>query len=319
MKVRRDILLFSGLALAAVGVGWFALANRPGAAIDAFESEAKAQAAKAKPNLAPAEAFRATVCAASPCVMVEAGGLAFLVGAGGRAAEELAARGLMRADLDAVVLTDLSLRTVEGLPTLAGAVRKAGRTDPLIVYAPAGALPVVDGANLMLAGEAGTKLALGPEGENQGLSGQIVFDSGVVSIRAFPATGEIGGRVYRFDFDGRSLVVSGCGATQADVVAAARGTKQVAAVLAAASSRLIAARGTAKASCLEADEAAAAMSQAKLSVGLLAPLYPAAESEIALRAWGEVFPVRDGINARPGGAGWILDLGGETPSIRSSN
>ncbi len=316
MKLQRDILLFGGLAVVAVVVGWFALVNRPGAAIDAFESEARSQAAKANPNLAPAEAFRATVCAASPCVMVEAGGLAFVVGAGGGAAEGLAARGLMRADLDAVVLTDLSLQAVEGLPTLAAAVREAGRTDPLVVYASAGALPVVDGANLMLAGAAGARLAVGAEGENQGLSGQIVFDSGVVSIRAFPASGEIGGRVYRFDFDGRSLVVSGCGATQADVVAAARGTKQVAAVLAAASPQLVAATGPAKVSCLEADEAATAMSQAKLSAGLLAPLYPAADSETAVRAWREVFSARDGINAQPAGAGWVLDLSGEKSSIR---
>ena len=121
MKLRRDLILFGTLAVVALAGGWFLLANKPGAAADAFVKDAKARAQAIRATPVTAESFRATVCASSPCVLMEAGGLAFVFGAGDGAAPGLADLGLMRADLDAVVLPDLRLETMAE----AGAVRAA--------------------------------------------------------------------------------------------------------------------------------------------------------------------------------------------------
>jgi hypothetical protein len=89
VKIRRDLLLFGLLAAAALAGGWWLLSQRSGGAVEAYKREAAAQARSGAAMPAPAEAFRATLCEAGRCVLVEAGGLAFLFGAGEGAGDGL--------------------------------------------------------------------------------------------------------------------------------------------------------------------------------------------------------------------------------------
>lgn len=315
MKLRRDIILFGTLAVVALFGGLFLLLGRPGASIDVFVRDSKARAAKIQIAPANAEAFRATVCAATPCVLVEAGGLAFVFGTGEGAADGLSGLGLMRSDLDAIVLPDLTLPTIAGLPDLAKASLAKGRTETLKVFGPGGIVPVVDGINLMLSGDPGVRLAAGADSEDQGLEGIVVFDSGVVSIRAFGGQGRGESRVHRIDFEGKSLVLAGCGAKAEQIVAAARGTRLVAGILAAASSELAPEN---RSGCIPIKDALTAAAQAKLTATVLAPLQPSAAIPGALGAWREILGREKAAATVVGGPGTVLDLSGEKPSTRTA-
>ncbi len=315
MKLRRDILLFGTLAIVALAGGWLVLANRPGAAAEAFVKDAKARAQASRATPVTAEGFRATVCATSACVLVEAGGLAFIVGAGDGAAEGLAELGLMRADLDAVILPDLKLETIEGLPGLARVGLIRGRTQTLRVFGPSGIVPVIDGVNLMLSGDQAARLSVGVEREDQGLEGLVVFDSGVVAVRAFGRQGRGESRVYRVDFEGKSLVLAGCGAKPEEIVAAARGTRLVAGVLAAEAQALLPEKEN-RSGCITVKDVLAAAGQAKLSAVLLSPLRPSTARPGASAAWREIVAGEGSVQAVAGGLGSALDLSGGKPSLR---
>jgi hypothetical protein len=322
--------LIVALAAGAIAIGggvWATAALQPGGGLGSFERDAKARAEAARPQRAAAGMFRATVCGASPCVLVEAGGLAFLVGGGAGAADGLVSRGLMRADLDGVLLTDYGLSTIEGLPGLRRASLAAGRAEPLPVFGPDGVLPAIDGANLMLTGTThdAARLTVGIEGEDQGLEGKVVFDSGVVAIRAF-STAEGVSRIYRFDFSGRSLLIAGCTARQADLVAAARGAKQASAIVAASSAKMLeierkAARTTGaplrdeSETCMTAEDIVETARNTRLSAGLFFPLVPAVADSRVKRAWEESATIPAGVNFAIGEPGAVLDLTAQTPVI----
>ncbi|MET0339076.1 MAG: hypothetical protein ABW063_15085 [Caulobacter sp.] len=309
MKFRRDILLLGAVAVAAIVGGAVLLLMRPGAGVDSFISEQKARTAASRPSPANAGAFRATVCSAGPCVLVEAGGLAILVGAGEGAADGLRSRGLMRADMDAVVLPDLALDSIAGLPGIAQGSLAVGRREPLKVYGPQGIVPVVDGANLLLAGEASTRLSVGMDKEDQGLEGLVVFDSGVVAVRAFGGRGPSEQRVYRVDFEGKSLVIAGCRSRSDQIVSAARGTQSTAAILAAGSDRL--SDGAEKA-CLPLTDALGAARQARFDAILLSGVRPSTAIPGAVDAWRGVLR---GENAVAGDVGASINLSPAKPVI----
>lgn len=311
MKFRRDILLLGAVALAAIVGGALLLFMRPGAGVESFINEEKARVAASRPNPANAGAFRATVCSAGPCVLVEAGGMAILVGAGEGAADGLRSRGLMRADLDAVVLPDLALESIAGLPGIAQGSVAVGRREPLKVYGPQGIVPVIDGANLMLAGEPGVRLAVGTDTEDQGLEGVVVFDSGVVAVRAFGGRGPNEQRVYRLDFEGKSLVIAGCRSRSDQIVSASRGTQSTAAILAAGSDKLSAG---AESECLPLADVLAATGQARFDAILLSGLRPSTTIPGAMDAWRSL--VR-GEKAVVGGAGASIDLSPVKPVINT--
>jgi hypothetical protein len=271
-------LLVLCVVVAAAFVGW---RFWPGEARQA--SALPAVSGDQKLSRAEAGDFRATVCASTPCVLVEAGGLAFLVGAGQGAAEWLQSSGLLRADLDAVLLTDLSSEQIEGLPAIRNLTWLAGRKAPLNVYGPVGVAGVADGVNLMLASAdareiaakgpdaappAGAALAAGRSGQADGRGGVSVFDSGVVSISSFPLQRQTGGAdwFYRFDFGGQTLVVAGCGVGEAELAVAIRGAREASAVVAAA--------GEPGRRCAMAEELVATFGKVRIARGVLAPLYP---------------------------------------------
>lgn len=316
MKLRRDMVLFGTLAVVALVAGWWLLANRPGAAVEAFTNGAKARTEAAKLRPAASEAFRATLCAAGPCVLVEAGGLTFVVGAGEGAAEGLTSRGLMRPDLDAVVLADLSVDSIQGLPGLARASLAAGRTQPLFVFGPAGIVPTIDGMNLVLSGDQAARLAVGADKEDQGLEGVVVFDSGVVAIRAFGGQARGESRVYRFDFEDKSLVITGCASRADQIVAAARGTLAVSGIIMPGASTLL---PNDRQPCLDARAALEAGRQARLGAILVSPARPSVVIPGAMAAWKEIVAGEKVAGAVVGGPGSVLDLSGRDPVLKPAD
>lgn len=306
MKLRRDIILFGAVAVAALVGGWWLLTKRPGVAIDTFVDSYRKQEQVSRPRLPPADAFRATVCAASPCVAVEAGGLSFVFGAGQGAAEGLRSLGLMHGSIDAILLPDLTLSNTEGLSSIASASGALNRTGPLKVYAPNGLVPVVDGANLMASTSPSVRLVAGPEGEDQGLSGRLVFDSGVVAVRTFGGNDRGAGRVYRIDFDGKSMILAGCQSQGADVITAARGARATGGVMLAGAPRLLGG----KSACTDLASALSAARQGGLATLLIVPAEPDPEQANAIPAWQELLSSEGAASAKLGLPGATLDLTG---------
>jgi hypothetical protein len=321
--VSRILLLVGAAVLAIAGGAAFLLMS--GSPMSAYENAAKERWVASRTSEAPAAAFRATVCAVGPCVLVEAAGLTFLIGAGDGAAEGLKRQGLLRRDLDGVLLDDLNFQTIEGLPALGEAMMTGGRSEPLPVYGPDGIVTLVDGANLMLSGGGDDHLRFvaGDEGEDQGSAGKVVYDSGVVTVLAFTVTSGDAARVYRIDTPQRSLIYAGCAATPEDVVAAARGARQAAGIIGASSAPLMEAeRQAARAAgqpapatpkCMTHEEAMGAIQSARMSAGLILPLAPLEGDP--LKAWTASATIPKGLTAAVGEPGIILDLTGHQPGI----
>jgi hypothetical protein len=311
VKLRRDILLFGAVAVAAVAGGWWLLSNRPGMAVETFQQAHRRLEEAARPRLPSADAFRATVCARSPCVVVEAGGLTFLFGAGEGAAEGIRALGLMHPNVDALFLPDLSVETVQGLPGIAEAGVLAGRREPLKIYGPMGLLPVVDGTNLIVSATQQARLAAGVEGEDQGSSGRVAFDSGVVSVRGFGGNERGASRVYRVDFNERSLILAGCTALSAEIVAAAREAKSPGAIVMAGSERLIGVQPA----CTDVATVVKAIAQARIGASVMIPGDPVADTPDAAAAWRNVLADLGASGAQIGVPGTAIDLTGDVPRI----
>ena len=306
MKLRRDIILFGAVVVAALLGGWWLLTKRPGVAIDTFVDSHRQQEQASRPRLPPADAFRATICAASPCVAIEAGGLSFIFGAGRGSAEGLRSLGFMHASIDAILLPDLSLSNTEGLSAIAAASGATGRTEPLKVYAPNGLVPVVDGANLMASAAQASRLVAGPDGEDQGLSGRLVFDSGVVAIRSFGGQDRGASRVYRVDFDGKSLILAGCLSQNPDIITAARGARITGGVMLAGAPRLLGG----KSACTDLGSVLSGARQGGLATLLVTPADPVSDQPNAIPAWQELLGSENAAFARLGLPGTVLDLTG---------
>lgn len=306
MKLRRDLLLFGAVAIAALVGGWWLLTKRPGVAIDTFTDSYRREQQLSRPRLPPADAFRATVCAASRCVAIEAGGLSFIFGAGRGSAEGLRTLGLLHASIDAILLPDLSLSNTEGLSAIAAASSSLGRTDPLRVYAPNGSVPVIDGANLLASTTPASRLVPSAEGEDQGLSGRLVFDSGVVAVRSFGGQDRGAARVYRIDFEGKSMILAGCQSNTADVITAARGARVTGGVMLAGAARLLGG----KSACSDLASVLSAARQGGLATLLVVPAEPSSDQPNAIPAWNEVLSSEGVAWARLGAPGATLDLTG---------
>jgi hypothetical protein len=263
-------------------------------------------------------------------VLVEAAGLTFLIGAGDGAADGLKHKGLLRRDLDGVLLDELNIQTIEGLPALGEAMLAIGRSEPLPVYGPEGVVTLVDGANLMLSGGGDDHLRFvaADEGEDQGTAGRVVYDSGVVTVLAFAVSSGGKARVYRIDTPQRSLIYAGCGAGPEDVVAAARGGRQAAGIIGASSAPLMeaerqAARTAGQAvpptpRCMTQEEAVGAIQSARLHAGLILPLAPLegdSRNPDSLRAWVATATIPKELTTAVGEPGIVLDLTGEQPGI----
>ncbi|WP_199699054.1 MBL fold metallo-hydrolase [Oleomonas cavernae] len=162
-----------------------------------------------------------------PCMLVVAGKHSFMVDAGTNGARNLTRMGFRLGGLDAVLLTHFHSDHIDGLgETLMLRWATAAHQQPTPVYGPPGVERVVAGFNEAYALDATYRTAhhgatlVPPEGNGgtampfaapQGDQGVVVYEQDGVKITAFhvdhspiePAVG------YRFDYGGRSLVISG--------------------------------------------------------------------------------------------------------------
>ncbi|MBX3481164.1 MAG: MBL fold metallo-hydrolase [Caulobacter sp.] len=164
---------------------------------------------------------------AGPCLAVVAGKRMFLVDAGEGAAETLARAGVPASRIEAVFLTHFHSDHLDGLGAIA-LQRWVGRaaTTPLPLIGPPGVERVAGGLTELYAIDNGYRTAhhgasvAPPSGAGfqarpfalpPGPSAVVVLDEGGLKITAFrvdhgPVEPAVG---YRFDYKGRSLVVSG--------------------------------------------------------------------------------------------------------------
>lgn len=177
---------------------------------------------------------------AGPCLAVVAGKRLFVVDAGEGSAEVLSGMGLRPGAIQRVFLTHFHSDHIDGLGAMALQHWAGGAASaPLAVQGPPGVEEVAAGFNAAYRmdstyrtahhgpkitppagfGLAPIAFAMPPAG------GAVVYDQGGVKVTAFPAMHDparpaVG---YRFDYGGRSLVVSGDTAPSPEVERQARG------------------------------------------------------------------------------------------------
>lgn len=182
-----------------------------------------------------ADASRAAACAA-----IIAGGRLFLVDVGPGSWENVARWRLPRARLRAVFLTHFHSDHIGDLGETVTQSWIAGRVEPLPVFGPPGVSAVVGGFNAAYAADVGYRVAhhgpdllppLGGRAEaveftlpERGET-RVVFDADGIVIRTFrvnhdPVEPAVG---YRFDYAGRSVLITGDADHSPELVDHARG------------------------------------------------------------------------------------------------
>lgn len=161
---------------------------------------------------------------AGPSTAIIAGDNFFIIDSGGGAVRKMGLLQIPAGPIDAVFLTHFHSDHIDGLGELM--LQRwvgAAHTSPLPIYGPSGIESIVDGLNLVYTADARHRTAhhgvhiappSGFGGVPMPFSGelpQIVYQSDDLSITAFevdhhPVTEAVG---YRFDYKGRSIVVSG--------------------------------------------------------------------------------------------------------------
>ncbi|KPF79741.1 ribonuclease Z [alpha proteobacterium AAP81b] len=176
---------------------------------------------------------------AEACNLVIAGKHMFVVDAGDGGPRKLGQLGVPMGRIDGVFLTHFHSDHFDGLGTLMLLRWTAGtHTRPLPIHGPPGVEQVVAGFNTAYGLDNGYRVAhhgprIVPPGGAGGVAMPfavadkpvVVFDADGVRITAFPVnhspvTPAVG---YRFDYKGRSLVLSGDTAASPSLVAAAKG------------------------------------------------------------------------------------------------
>ncbi|HVN85224.1 MAG TPA: MBL fold metallo-hydrolase [Candidatus Binatia bacterium] len=163
---------------------------------------------------------------AGPCTAVLAGGHFVLVDVGPGSWREVALLHLPRARLEAVLLTHFHSDHIGELGEARMQSWVAGRTRPLLVYGPPGVEPVVDGFRQAYAFDTQYRIAhhgaeaMPPDAGTAVAKtitlpapdeAALVFDADGLRVTAFavdhaPVAPAVG---YRFDYRGRSVVISG--------------------------------------------------------------------------------------------------------------
>jgi len=176
-----------------------------------------------------------------PCVAIVAGESLYIVDAGSGASRSLSALHIPQGRIDGVLLTHFHSDHIDGLgELLLQRWINGAHSEPTPVYGPEGVEEVVGGFDRAYAqdaryrpahpgervappagaGGAARPFATPPDGE-----GALVLDAGGLRITAFrvdhaPVSPAVG---YRFDYGGRSVVVSGDTSRSANVVHFAQG------------------------------------------------------------------------------------------------
>lgn len=176
-----------------------------------------------------------------PCLAVIAGRRLFMVDSGTNGVRNLQRMGMPTGRIEAVLLTHFHSDHIDGLGETAMLRWTAGsREEPLPVHGPGGVEQVVEGFNLAYALDAGYRTAhhgaeVAPPSGSGALAvpfptpapgaDVLVVDDAGLTIRAFavahePVEPAVG---YRFDYRGRSLVISGDTRESAEVARMATG------------------------------------------------------------------------------------------------
>jgi ribonuclease Z len=176
---------------------------------------------------------------AGPCSMVIAGNRLFVVDAGEGGARNLTLMGMPTGRVEALLLTHFHSDHIDGLGPLL-LLRWSGKpnTTPLPIIGPTGVEQVVTGFNTAYALDHGYRTAhhgpaIMPPGGAGGVARPfaigtapvVILDDAGLRITAFrvahdPVEPAVG---YRFDYKGRSLVLSGDTGPSPSLVAAAKG------------------------------------------------------------------------------------------------
>jgi ribonuclease Z len=179
---------------------------------------------------------------AGPCAVVIAGETMLVVDIGEGAARNIQQGGLPIGDVDALLLTHFHSDHVDGIgPLMLLRWTQSAAQDPLPVLGPGGVEAVIAGFNAAYATDNGYRVAhhgaaiVPPSGAGARVlpfvlppadgSRTNVYNRGGLVVSAFrvdhdPVSPAVG---YRFDYRGRSIVISGDTAASAAVTANARG------------------------------------------------------------------------------------------------
>lgn len=176
---------------------------------------------------------------AGACTVVIAGKRVFVVDAGEGGARNIQLMGIGPGRIERLFLTHFHSDHIDGLgPMMLLRWTGSAATTPLPVHGPAGVEGVIAGFNAAYVTDNGYRVAhhgadiVPPSGGGAAampftLEGNsaVVFDDGGIKVTAFkvdhdPVSPAVG---YRFDYKGRSVVISGDTAKSASLVAASKG------------------------------------------------------------------------------------------------
>lgn len=237
---KRMLIAAAAAVVLALGGFWFVVATPAGQDF-ALSRAAGALAGGMSPNF---DGLRVFMCGSSSpllapgraqaCVAVTAGSDLYVIDAGAGAAATMQFSGLPTRNLRAILLTHFHSDHITGIPDVNLNSWVAGRTGPLRLVGPEGVARVAAGFNEALALDRGYRVAhhgpglmppaagiLVPETVAPG----VVLQDGDLTVTAFPVQHPpiepaLG---FRFDFRGRSVVISGDTVVTADVARHARG------------------------------------------------------------------------------------------------
>ena len=258
MKRRlSSLLLVTTIAIAASAAAYVAFRLSPTLQNAVIERGARAQVSRPDPLPPDSDSLRVLLCgtsspmpardAAKSCTIIAAGEQIFLIDIGPEASENLALWRVPVTRIEHVFLTHFHSDHIGELGEFNFMGWAQGRRQPLQVHGPEGVEQVVDGFNTVYALDSGYRhahhdhgkglmppvaavmqsrlIGLARTGEAPQGRSAVVFEQGGVKVTAIevdhrPVTPAF---AYRFDYRGRSVVISGDTTFYPPLVAAARG------------------------------------------------------------------------------------------------